>query len=88
MAHHKSAIKRLKTNEKSRVRNHSAKARCRTLEKNLRAVVQSGQKNEAEVQLKVVQKALDQARSHGILKAETVSRKKGRLMKLVNQLTA
>ncbi|MCG3198164.1 MAG: 30S ribosomal protein S20 [Candidatus Omnitrophica bacterium] len=88
MAHHKSAIKRLKTNEKSRVRNHSAKSRCRTLEKNLRAAVQSGKKNEAETQLQVVQKALDQARSHGILKAETVSRKKGRLMKLVNQLTA
>ncbi len=88
MAHHKSAIKRLKTNEKSRARNHSAKARCRTLEKNLRAALQSGKKSEAETQLKVVQKALDQARSRGILKAETVSRKKGRLMKQVSQLPA
>lgn len=88
MPHHKSAIKRMGTNEKARLKNRAVKSRLRTLEKKLRTLVQSGAKEEAVVALRTVQKALDQAKSHGIIKAETVSRKKGRLTKSVNQVSS
>jgi small subunit ribosomal protein S20 len=88
MPHHKSAEKRLRTNAKSRATNRAAKSRCRTLEKRYRGLLESGAKEDAQGALLTVQKALDQAKSRGILKAETVSRKKSRLMKALNQASS
>jgi small subunit ribosomal protein S20 len=85
MAHHKSAIKRLKTNEKCRVRNRGAKSRVRTLEKKFRALLASPDKEGSEEMLKGLQKALDQASGHGVLKPQTVARKISRLTKAHNQ---
>jgi small subunit ribosomal protein S20 len=65
--------------------NRAAKSRVRTLEKRFHAAVESGQKDEAATALVTVQKALDQAKSRGIIKAETTARKKSRLMKSLNQ---
>jgi len=85
MAHHKSAIKRLKTNEKSRLRNRAVKSRVRTLEKKFRALLASPNKEGSEETLKGLQKALDQAAGHGIIKSQTVARKISRLTKAHNQ---
>ncbi len=52
MAHHKSAIKRLKTNEKSRLHNRGVKSRVRTLEKKFRALLTSPNKEGGEEMLK------------------------------------
>ncbi len=85
MAHHKSAIKRLKTNEKSRLRNRGVKSRIRTMEKKFRALLSSPSKEGSDEMLVGLQKALDQASSHGILKPQTVARKVSRLTKAHNQ---
>ena len=85
MAHHKSAIKRLKTNEKARLHNRTVKGRCRTLEKKLRVVLASPSKEGSEEMLKGLQKALHQAASHRVLKKQTVARKVSRLMKAHHQ---
>lgn len=85
MAHHKSAIKRLKTNEKSRLRNRAVKSRVRTLEKKFRTLIASPNKEGSEDALKGLQKALDQAAGHGTLKHQTVARKISRLTKANNQ---
>ncbi|GMV66282.1 MAG: 30S ribosomal protein S20 [Candidatus Omnitrophica bacterium] len=85
MAHHKSAIKRLKTNEKSRVKNRAVKSRCRTLEKKFRAVLAAPAKEGSPEMLRGLQKTLDQAVSRGVMKPQTASRKISRLMKAHNQ---
>lgn len=85
MAHHKSAIKRLKTNEKSRLKNRAVKSRCRTLEKKFRVVLASAEKEGTQELLQGVQKTLDQAVSRGVMKPQTASRKISRLMKAHNQ---
>lgn len=85
MAHHKSAIKRLKTNEKSRLKNRGVKSRVRTMEKKFRAILASPNKEGSEEMLKGLQKALDQASSHGVIKTQTVARKISRLTKAHNQ---
>ncbi len=85
MAHHKSAIKRLKTNEKSRLRNRGVKSRVRTLEKKFRAMLSSPNKEGGEEMLKGLQKAYDQASGHGVFKSQTAARKVSRLTKALHQ---
>lgn len=88
MPHHQAQKKSLRQDAKRYERNRSGKSRLRTLEKKLRTLLAQGDSEAAAAQLKVVQKALDQAKSRGILKPDTVSRKKSRLTKHVNGLTA
>jgi small subunit ribosomal protein S20 len=86
MPHHKSTKKSMKTDAVKRMANRGVKSRCRTLEKKFRAAVEEGDKANAEGVCVTVQKALDQAAGHGVLKKETVARKKSRMMKVLNQL--
>jgi small subunit ribosomal protein S20 len=88
MPHHKATKKSLVTDAAKRTRNRMIKSRCRTLEKNYLSALEEGNKEQADTNLKIVQKALDQAVTHGILKKETVSRKKSRLMKSINKPAA
>lgn len=87
MPHHEAQKKSLRQDAKRYERNRSAKSRVRTLEKKLRGIIAKGDSTAAAAQFVVVQKALDQAKTRGILKPETVSRKKSQLAKHVNGLT-
>jgi small subunit ribosomal protein S20 len=85
MPHHKSAAKRVVTNEKSRQRNIAATSRLRSAIKSLRAATT---RSVAEAELKTTVAILDRTASKGIIKRETASRNKSRLAKFVAKLPA
>lgn len=85
MPHHKSAAKRVVTNEKSRQRNIAATSRLRNA---IKAVRTATTKSAGEAQLKLTAAVLDRTASKGIIKRETASRQKSRLARFVATLPA
>ena len=85
MPHHKSAAKRVITNEKARQRNIAARSRMRAA---VKAVREATYKAQAEVALKKAVAVLDRTASKGIIKKETASRHKSRLAKFASALSA
>lgn len=86
MAHSKSAKKRVIIAERNRVRNQDVKSRVKTLTKKVLTDVEAKNVEAAQASLSVAYKELDKAVSKGILKKNTVSRKKARLAAKVNAL--
>ena len=85
MPHHKSAAKRVITNEKRRVRNVDATTRMRSAIKGVRAATT---KTAGEAALKSTTALLDRTAAKGVIKRETASRHKSRLAKFVAKLPA
>ena len=65
MANHKSALKRIRQNEKIRVRNSAARATCRTAVKKTRIAIESGDKEQAATAFKTAEKTLASAATKG-----------------------
>lgn len=86
MAHSKSAKKRVVVAERNRVRNQAVKSRVKTMIKKVLAAIEANEVETAKAALSVVYKELDKAVTKGILKKNTVSRKKSRLAAKVNAL--
>lgn len=86
MAHSKSARKRVEVAERNRLRNQAVKSRVKTIVKKVLAAVEAKDAEAAKAALVVAYKELDKAASKGILKKNTVSRKKSRLAAQVNGL--
>jgi small subunit ribosomal protein S20 len=78
---HKSAKKRLKTNEKSNVRNRAVKSRIRSLVKNAETSVD-------EASLKEAVSLLDRAARKKVIHPNKASRMKSRLAKAVQKKAA
>ena len=85
MPHHKSAAKRVITNEKSRQRNMAAKSHLRSTLKSVRSATT---RPDAEKALKGAIALLDRTASRGIIKKETASRHKSRLTRFAAKLPA
>ncbi|GIV58130.1 MAG: 30S ribosomal protein S20 [Bacteroidetes bacterium] len=83
MPQHKSAIKRVRQNEKRRARNRYHRARMRTLIKKLRA---SEDKSQAEMLLKEVKAYLDRLASRGLIHKNKAANYKSKLEKKVHAL--
>ncbi len=86
MAHSKSARKRIEIAERNRLRNQAVKSRVKTIVKKVLVAIEAKNAEEAKVALTIAYKELDKAVSKGILKKNTVSRKKSRLAAQVNAL--
>jgi small subunit ribosomal protein S20 len=86
MANHKSAIKRIRQNEKRRLYNRIYRNRARTLVKRARASIESGSVNEAVEATRRAIRDLDMAASRGVIHPNNAARRKGRLMKQLHQL--
>ncbi|KIL37181.1 30S ribosomal protein S20 [Cohnella kolymensis] len=84
----KSAIKRTKTNEARRLRNASQKSALRTAVKQADTVVTGTDVNAAKEALVTAQKKLDKAATKGLIHKNAAARKKSRLAKKVNALSA
>lgn len=84
MANHKSAIKRLKQNEKRRERNTAVKTNIKSAVKKVRAAAKSGEADTAKKNLDAATRLLDKAVTKGVLHRNNASRKISRLSKLVN----
>jgi len=85
MPHHKSAAKRVKTNEKARVSNVAVKSRMRSA---VKAVRTATTRTEAETALKAAISILDRTAAKGVIKKETASRQKSRLALFAAKLPA
>ncbi len=85
MPHHKSAAKRVITNEKRRQSNVAARSRLRSA---LRAVRSATRRAEAAEAYRAATAVLDRTAAKGVIKKETASRHKARLALFVNRLPA
>ncbi len=85
MPHHKSAAKRVKTNEKSRRHNLAVKSRMRGA---VRAVRAATTRAEGQAVYQRAASVLDRTAAKGIIKKETASRHKARLARFVGTLPA
>jgi small subunit ribosomal protein S20 len=85
MPHHKSAEKRVRTNERDRKRNVTVKKEVRTVTRKLREDAASAKAPEL---LREAHSVLDNAARKGVIHRKTVDRRKSRLAKLVNRKTA
>jgi len=83
MPTHKSATKRLRTNELRRQRNVSAKSRVRTMVKKTTAAIEEGAET-APVMLRETVALIDRAASNGIIHRNTAARKKSKLMRMAD----
>jgi small subunit ribosomal protein S20 len=87
MANHKSALKRIRTSERRRLRNRLVITSTRTYVKKARVAATPGQDvNEAKAAVLKAISALDRAQSKGILHKNNVARRKSRLMKRFNAI--
>lgn len=86
MAHTKQGKKRIVIAERNRVRNQAVTSRVKTMVKKLTVAVEAQDAEAAKAALSVAYKELDKAVSKGIMKKNTVSRKKARLAAKVNAL--
>ncbi len=76
MANIKSQIKRIKTNEKARLRNKSVKSALKTSVRRFREAAESGDKVLAEQQLKTASRDLDKAVSKGVIHSNQAANRK------------
>jgi small subunit ribosomal protein S20 len=88
MAHHQSAKKRIRRNEKRRVINHARIARVRTFVKRVESAIAGGDKSAANDALKLAQPEMHRGVSRGVLHKNTASRKISRLSKRIKAMAA
>ena len=81
MPHSKQAAKRLRTSSEANLRNRSRISELKTLEKKLRAAVDSGDANVDELRREFVSR-VDKAAKVGVIPANRASRKKAQADKL------
>ena len=79
MAHHKSALKRVRQTAKRTVHNRSMRADLRTNIKKFRLLQESGSLEQARDDYPNVQKNIDKAVTKGVLQKRTGARYKSRL---------
>jgi small subunit ribosomal protein S20 len=86
LANTKSAIKRIKQNNKRRLRNRLVTGRARTYVKNAHHSMESGTPEDARTATMAAISALDKAAEKGIIHKNNAARRKGRLMRRLAQM--
>jgi small subunit ribosomal protein S20 len=86
LAHHKSAIKRIKQNAKKCERNKHIRSTLRTFIKRVREAAAGNNVNAAKEALAAAIPVIDSAASKGIIHPNNASRNVSRLTKLVGTL--
>ena len=83
MANTKSAIKRIRTSEKRRLRNRTVRSRVRSLLKTARAAVTTPGDDARTAVLQAI-RTLDKAVTKGVIHRNTAARKKSALARRLN----
>ena len=86
MANIKSQKKRIKTNEKARLRNRAAKAEMKTAVRRVREAVEAGDKALATEAASKACRLFDKAVSKGIIHKTQAANRKSGVMALANSL--
>ena len=87
MPNHKSAVKRVRQNEKKNLVNRARRSSVRTEIKKLRAAIKSGDKSQCEALLTPTISVIDNAVNKGILHKNAAARHKSRLSGHVNSMS-
>lgn len=88
MANIKSQIKRIRTNEKARLRNKAVKSSLKTAIRKSREAAEAGDAEQAAILAREASRKLDKAVSKGVIHANQAANKKSALAKRVNELSA
>jgi len=86
LAHHKSAVKRIKQNAKKNARNRHVSSTLKTFVKRVREAVEAKDKEAAIAALKAAIPVIDKTATKGVIHSSNASRSVSRLTKLVNTL--
>ena len=86
MANIKSQIKRIRTNEKARLRNKAVKSSLKTAVRRFREAAASGDRETAAAELQVASRQLDKAVSKGVIHANQAANKKSAMAKAAAKL--
>jgi small subunit ribosomal protein S20 len=86
VANIKSQMKRIKTNERNRLRNQSVKSSVKTAIRKFREAAESGEKDKAVELQRAAARALDKAASKGVIHANQAANKKSAMAKRANNL--
>ena len=81
MANHKSALKRIRSSERKRVRNRLVRSKARTEIKKARGLIRDGDMESARQATLEAIRTLDKAAGKGILHPNNAARRKSRLMR-------
>jgi len=84
VANIKSQIKRIRTNEKARLRNKAVKSSLKTAVRRFREAAAAGDRETATAELHVASRQLDKAVSKGVIHANQAANKKSAITKRVN----
>ena len=79
MAHHKSAKKRIRRNDRRSVINRNRVSRIRTHIRKVEQAIEGGKKAEAEAAMKAAQPEIQRGVTKGVMHRNTASRKISRL---------
>ena len=88
MANIKSQIKRIKTNEKARLRNKSVKSSLKTAVRKFREAADSGDAAAATTAMQTASRQLDKAASKGVIHANQAANRKSAMAKQAAQLAS
>ncbi|MGH3799543.1 MAG: 30S ribosomal protein S20 [Pseudonocardiaceae bacterium] len=86
MANIKSQLKRIRTNEKARVRNKSIKSSLKTAVRRFREAAAAGETDRALVELRTASRALDKAVSKGVIHRNQAANRKSAMATRADQL--
>lgn len=86
MANIKSALKRIKVNEKKRQANKPIKSELKTYIKKTRAAIEEGRKEDAQELLKITDKKLSKAAVKNIIHKNAAARNMSKLQKSFNAM--
>ncbi|MGH3776498.1 MAG: 30S ribosomal protein S20 [Pseudonocardiaceae bacterium] len=86
MANIKSQLKRIRTNEKARLRNKSLKSSLKTAVRRFRESAAAGEKEQALGELQTASRALDKAVSKGVIHRNQAANRKSAMAKRAGQL--
>ena len=88
MANIKSQIKRIRTNEKARLRNKSVKSSLKTAIRRFREAADAGDRESALKAFQHASRQLDKAASKGVIHANQAANKKSAMAVRANKLDA
>ena len=88
MAHSLSAKKRIRQNSKRRVRNRARKSRVKTQTRAFTDALATQDVEKSEAALRQTVKMLDRIAARGTIHKNTAARRKSRLQKRLNAITA
>ena len=86
VANIKSQIKRIRTNEKARLRNKAVKSELKTYVRRVREAIAAGDKDTATTELRVASRKLDKAVSKGVIHKNQAANRKSAIAKRLADL--